>query len=200
VRVYRSRQRGGTWLVSARRDRSSPGPCSPTVAEGSSNPNRSISRASSPICAPCCSPPSPRRSRSRSRRAPPPWYAPTPTQLRQVALNLVINAAEAIGDATGTIHLRTGIEALEHGPVDHDGHRLLGSGTYAFLEVEDTGPGIEPELHERLFDPFYTTKFTGRGLGLAASQGIARAHGGLITVHSRPGAGARFRVHLPASR
>jgi two-component system, cell cycle sensor histidine kinase and response regulator CckA len=123
-----------------------------------------------------------------------------PTQLRQVALNLVINAAEATGDATGTIHLRTGIEALEHGPVDHDGHRLLGSGTYAFLEVEDTGPGIEPELHERLFDPFYTTKFTGRGLGLAASQGIARAHGGLITVHSRPGAGARFRVHLPASR
>jgi PAS domain S-box-containing protein len=123
-----------------------------------------------------------------------------PTQLRQVVLNLVLNAAEAIGETSGAVHLRTGVEHLDDGPVDHEGHRLLGAGTYAFLEVEDTGPGIEPDLHDRLFDPFFTTKFTGRGLGLAASQGIARAHDGLITVHSRPGEGARFRVHLPARR
>lgn len=121
-----------------------------------------------------------------------------PVQLRQVVLNLVVNAAEAIGDRPGTIHVRTR-EATEGPParaVGHAGHRST-PGPAAVLEVEDTGPGIDPEVVDRLFDPFYTTRFTGRGLGLAAAQGIVRAHGGAIAVDGRPGEGARFRVFLP---
>jgi two-component system, cell cycle sensor histidine kinase and response regulator CckA len=127
-----------------------------------------------------------------------------PTQLRQVVLNLVTNAAEAIGDRTGTISIRTHT-ATQRPHASHDeastldqGSRVDADPAYAIIEVEDTGPGIEPDLEERLFDPFFTTKFTGRGLGLAASQGIAHAHGGVITVDGRPGRGARFRVYLPA--
>jgi two-component system, cell cycle sensor histidine kinase and response regulator CckA len=126
-----------------------------------------------------------------------------PTQLRQVVLNLVVNATEAIGDRSGTIVVRTGIEQLgdeaaataPHGPAEPS----LPAGTYATLEVEDTGAGIDPDHHHRLFDPFFTTKFTGRGLGLAASQGIVRAHGGRITAARDTERGARFRVHLPTT-
>jgi PAS domain S-box-containing protein len=122
-----------------------------------------------------------------------------PTQLRQVVLNLVGNAAEAIGDASGSIRLRTGLEQVEERGVDTpDG--ALPAGGYAIIEVTDTGPGIDPGHLDRLFDPFFTTRFTGRGLGLAASQGIAHAHGGAIVVRSTPGAGACFRVLLPLDR
>jgi PAS domain S-box-containing protein len=119
------------------------------------------------------------------------------TQLRQVVLNLVTNASEAIGEHVGVILLRTGTVTLEHGGTAEGVEHPLADGRYAFIEVVDDGPGVEPGHEHRLFDPFFTTKFTGRGLGLAASQGIARAHGGGIAVDSRPGAGARFRVHLP---
>jgi PAS domain S-box-containing protein len=121
-----------------------------------------------------------------------------PTQLRQVVLNLVGNAIEAIGDGPGRITVRTGTEDRRRGgPTEAE--PALPPGRYAYLEVADSGPGIDPEHHDRLFDPFFTTKFTGRGLGLAASQGIARAHDGLIVVASPPGGGARFRLLLPTS-
>ncbi|MEX1178763.1 MAG: ATP-binding protein [Nitriliruptor sp.] len=122
-----------------------------------------------------------------------------PTQIRQVILNLVSNASEAIGDRTGTIFLRTGTEEIGGGDGDQQRRHRLSPGPYAIIEVEDTGPGIGADIQDRLFDPFFTTKFAGRGLGLAASQGIARAHGGVITVDGRPGEGARFRVHLPVA-
>jgi two-component system cell cycle sensor histidine kinase/response regulator CckA len=120
-----------------------------------------------------------------------------PTQVRQVILNLVANASEAIGDRSGTICVRTTTETIADGSLDPRSAHPLAAGRYAVIEVEDTGPGIAADVEDRLFDPFYTTKFTGRGLGLAASQGIARAHGGRIGVEGRPGVGARFRVHLP---
>jgi PAS domain S-box-containing protein len=130
-----------------------------------------------------------------------------PTQLRQVVLNLVVNATEAIGDHRGTIVVRTGSEVVRTGsgvgPTGSDDPSLpapLAEGAYGIIEVEDTGPGLDPEHRHRLFDPFFTTKFTGRGLGLAASQGIARAHGGVITADDAPGGGARFRIHLPVTR
>ncbi len=102
-------------------------------------------------------------------------------QLAQVFLNLIANAADALGDA-GTVTVRT---------------RPEGEGVV--VEVEDDGAGIEPEHLERIFDPFFTTKDVGKGtgLGLSVTYGIVTRHGGTITVTSDPGRGTCFRVELP---
>ncbi|MFO7653453.1 MAG: PAS domain S-box protein [Candidatus Krumholzibacteriia bacterium] len=122
-----------------------------------------------------------------------------PTQLRQVILNLITNASEALEDGSGTIRLATG--AVACGPDDlrqtFAGDDLP-PGQYVFLEVSDTGVGMDAETLRRIFDPFYSTKFAGRGLGLAAVLGIVRSHRGGIEVTSEPGCGTRFRVLLPA--
>ena len=120
------------------------------------------------------------------------------TQFRQVLMNLVINASEAIGDRVGRIAVRTGVARIEPGHLaEIRGTPELAPGDYVFLEVEDTGSGMSPDVQARIFDPFYTTKFTGRGLGLAAVLGIVRGHRGALTVRSTPGTGTRFRVLLP---
>ncbi len=121
------------------------------------------------------------------------------TQLRQVLLNLVTNAAEAIGPAVGVIVIRTGVGEMTEAAAQ--GASLAGepvSGRYVYLEVEDSGAGISPADRAKIFDPFFTTKFTGRGLGLAAVLGIVKGHHGSISVDSAPGRGTRFRVLLPA--
>jgi PAS domain S-box-containing protein len=121
------------------------------------------------------------------------------TQIRQVLLNLVINASEAIGDRSGVIAVSTGCRRIERdgrNAADSDGK--LPEGDYVFLEVEDTGCGMDRETRARIFDPFFTTKFTGRGLGMAVVQGIVRGHKGAILVLSEPGKGSRFTVLLPA--
>ncbi len=120
------------------------------------------------------------------------------TQVRQVIMNLITNAADAIGDRSGVITVSTGvIEAdrayLSETYLDND----LPEGRYAYIEVSDTGTGMEPETRARLFDPFFTTKFTGRGLGLAAVLGIVRGHRGAIKILSQPGHGTTFRVLFP---
>jgi PAS domain S-box-containing protein len=120
-------------------------------------------------------------------------------QLRQILLNLLTNAAEAVGDA-GKVSLRTGMatlstEGLAAGYVD-DG---LEPGDYIYVEVGDDGVGMDDETLSRIFDPFFTTKFAGRGLGLAACLGIVRAHRGAAFVHSAPGEGTTFRICLPVS-
>jgi PAS domain S-box-containing protein len=121
------------------------------------------------------------------------------TQLRQVLLNLVTNAAEAIGPGVGTIVIRTGMQEVRAGSLQREKTRLdVASGRYAYLEVEDTGGGISEADRVRIFDPFFTTKFTGRGLGLAAVLGIVKGHDGTVLVDSIPGQGSRFRVLLPA--
>jgi CheY-like chemotaxis protein len=122
------------------------------------------------------------------------------SQMRQVVMNLITNASEAIGDEHGTVTIRVGAvqlgrEAPSRMRVGED----LPEGRYVSLEVEDTGIGIEEAARSKLFDPFYTTKFAGRGLGLAAVLGIVRAHRGAIEVQSRVGEGATFRVLLPAA-
>jgi PAS domain S-box-containing protein len=122
------------------------------------------------------------------------------SQLRQIVLNLVVNASEALEDRSGTITITTGAmecdrDYLQSAYVDDE----LPPGTYAFLEVADTGCGMAPGTLGRLFDPFFTTKFTGRGLGLAATMGIVRGHRGTIKVHAEPGGGATFKVLLPAT-
>ncbi len=121
-----------------------------------------------------------------------------PTQLRQVVMNLITNASDAIGDRVGLITVTTGVmradrEYLQGTFLDED----LPEGDYVFLEVSDTGCGMDPATRARIFDPFFTTKFAGRGLGLAAVLGIVRAHHGAIKVYSEPGRGSTFKILLP---
>ena len=123
------------------------------------------------------------------------------TQIRQVIMNLVVNASEAIGDdAEGMISIRTGeLNCDDEYLRDHLIDDQLKSGRCVFLEVRDNGCGIEKSALGKVFDPFFTTKFTGRGLGLAAVKGIITGHKGVITVENEPGRGTVFRVILPAS-
>lgn len=121
------------------------------------------------------------------------------TQMGQVVMNLITNASEAIGDKDGTITLRTGVLVCDRQYFNEaigDSERLV-AGPYAFLEVSDTGIGMKPETLSRIFDPFFSTKFAGRGLGLAAVLGIVRGHKGALKVCSDPGKGTTFRVLFP---
>jgi CheY-like chemotaxis protein len=120
------------------------------------------------------------------------------TQLRQVAMNLITNASEAIAEEGGAISVRTGSTAGNRAYlVDHPWNENLPEGEYVFLEVSDTGCGMDEETRRKIFEPFFTTKFTGRGLGMAAVLGIVRKHGGAVHVSSEPGRGSTFRVLLP---
>ncbi len=122
-----------------------------------------------------------------------------PTQIRQVVMNLVMNAAEAIGEQPGTIRLSTAAVHAERDLLRSflQGEQLA-EGEYVLLEVQDTGVGIAQEVLGRIFDPFFSTKFAGRGLGLAAVLGIVRGHKGALCVISTPGEGSLFRMLLPA--
>lgn len=122
------------------------------------------------------------------------------TQLRQVLMNLLINASEAIGDKDGVIAITTGSEECDRNYLNNVWlDESLPEGQYVYLEVADTGCGMDKETLARLYDPFFTTKFTGRGLGMAAVLGIVRGHKGAIKVSSEPGRGTNFKVLLPAS-
>ena len=99
------------------------------------------------------------------------------TQIRQVIMNLITNASEAIGDDDGEIAVRTSVQFLSHDYLSKTYvNDELTEGLYVCLEVADTGCGMDAEAKARLFDPFYSTKFAGRGLGLAAVLGIIRGH------------------------
>jgi two-component system, cell cycle sensor histidine kinase and response regulator CckA len=120
-----------------------------------------------------------------------------PVQIRQVVMNLITNASEAIGDKEGAIYVR--VSQAESSPDLLVGDHLeLAAGSCLRLEVTDTGCGMPAEIIHQIFDPFFTTKFAGRGLGLAAVQGIVRKHGGAINVSSTPGLGTRFEILLPS--
>ncbi|HEU5088179.1 MAG TPA: response regulator, partial [Roseiflexaceae bacterium] len=122
------------------------------------------------------------------------------TQIRQVVMNLVINASEAIGEHSGTIRVATGSQFCDQMYLaDADLDADLGPGTYVFVEVNDTGQGMSEETRARIFEPFYTTKFTGRGLGLSAVMGIVRGHRGALKLETAPGAGSTFRALFPTS-
>ncbi|MBK8724763.1 MAG: PAS domain S-box protein [Holophagaceae bacterium] len=121
------------------------------------------------------------------------------TQLQQVILNLLTNAVEAIGASPGTVRVSTGLQTL--GPDELAGlypEQNLEPGPHLFLEVTDSGMGMDEETQRRIFDPFFTTKPAGRGLGLAAMQGIVRGHRGGIRLISEPGQGTTFRIVFPA--
>jgi CheY-like chemotaxis protein len=112
-----------------------------------------------------------------------PWIEADASQIRQVAMNLIINGAESIGPEGGTVQVSTGISD---------------SGKCVFMVVKDSGCGMSETTKARMFDPFFTTKFTGRGLGLAAVSGIVHAHRGKMQVESSPGQGTTFTVSFPA--
>ncbi len=122
------------------------------------------------------------------------------TQIRQIIMNLVINASEAIGDRSGVISATTGcMECDERYLKDVWLDENLAQGLYVYLEISDSGCGMDKETMAKLFDPFFTTKFTGRGLGMSAVMGIVRGHRGAIKVYSEPGRGSSFKILLPAS-
>ncbi len=121
------------------------------------------------------------------------------TQIRQVVMNLITNASDALGERRGEIRIRAEETSFAEarlfettGPVS--------PGRFILLEVTDTGMGMTEETRRRIFEPFFTTKFAGRGLGLAATVGIVRRHGGALEVTSELGAGSVFRLYLPVKR
>jgi CheY-like chemotaxis protein len=110
-------------------------------------------------------------------------------------MNLISNAAEAIADQPGVITVRTGvIEADDEYLIHTYPGTEVSPGRYIYLEVSDTGCGMDEETKAKIFDPFFTTKFSGRGLGLAALLGIVRAHWGTLRVDSERGRGTTFQV------
>ncbi len=120
------------------------------------------------------------------------------SQMRQVVMNLLVNASEALEDRPGDIVVSTGVMEvdsyyLQKVYFDHDAP----PGKYVWLEVSDTGSGMDSQTVARIFEPFFTTKFSGRGLGLAALLGIVRGHHGIISVDSEPGRGTSVRVLFP---
>lgn len=138
-----------------------------------------------------------------------------PTQIHQVVLNLVVNAAEALADrnkrqsqetpasqvppaalAPGQVHIRTSKVTLDPSTVLVIGDSAA-LGTCVCIEVWDNGPGMSQQTLRSILDPFFTTKFAGRGLGLSVVTGIIKRHEGGLSIHSVVGEGTTFRVYLP---
>ena len=121
-------------------------------------------------------------------------------QLQQVVLNLLVNASDATKETGGAVRVEVGARELS-GPeaAELEPAALRPSGPYAFVRVSDDGTGMDPETLAHVFDPFFSTKGAGRGLGLAAALGIARSHGGGFSVASAPGRGTTFTLYLPAT-
>jgi len=121
-------------------------------------------------------------------------------QLRQVIMNLITNASDAIGDENGTVTVCTGLIEADREYLDRTYIQdELPEGTYATLEVTDTGSGMSTDVIERMFDPFFTTKTSGHGLGLAATLGIVRGHKGAISVYSEPAVGTTVKCLFPVA-
>lgn len=120
------------------------------------------------------------------------------SQLQQVVMNLVINAAEALGEKGGKVEVRTETVTLTEPQLSaYSQSSELQAGSYVCLSVRDNGQGLSSQAQEKIFDPFFTTKGTGRGLGLAAVQGIVRGHQGAIKVTSELGEGSTLELLFP---
>ena len=134
-----------------------------------------------------------------------PLFEGDATQIRQIVMNLIINASEALGEEGGRITISTGCQFCDRAYLDTSNAAFqaglsepLSEGEYVFLEISDTGCGMDAETQEKIFDPFFTTKFTGRGLGMAAVLGIVRGHKGVIKLYSELGKGTTFKVLFSA--
>lgn len=121
------------------------------------------------------------------------------SQIRQIIMNLIINASEAIGDRNGLVSIRTGKLKKSQIPESHSYIEVSDSDPdYICVEISDNGCGMNRDTLSRIFDPFFTTKFTGRGLGMAAVQGIVKGHKGAIRIESEPEVGTVFKLYFPS--
>jgi len=124
-----------------------------------------------------------------------------PTQIKQIVLNLILNSADAIGGSNGEIRIRVDTEVLNSDYIKSELSRYkLSEGRYARLIVSDNGCGMDENTLKHIFEPFFSTKFAGRGLGLAEVDGIIRIHNGAIRIESTEGRGTSFEVFLPLGR
>ena len=122
------------------------------------------------------------------------------TQMRRLVMNLITNAGDALDGRGGEIRVSTGV-------IDVDADLLASQtiaggavpGRHVFIEVADTGKGMDQRTLDRIFEPSFTTKATGRGLGLATAPGVVKAHRGALKVDSSPGRGTTFRILLPVN-
>ena len=118
-------------------------------------------------------------------------------QIKQIVMALLANASEALGEGPGRIEVTSGTYRCTPDFISETfSSEDVPEGDYAFITVSDTGPGMDRETISKIFDPFFSTKYVGRGLGLAAVLGIVRAHGGMVHVESTPGEGSRFTVYF----
>ncbi len=123
------------------------------------------------------------------------------SQIRQIVMNLVINASEAIDGVQGEIQVSMTEIEISASQLDSDYiGKAIEPGRYICLKVSDSGCGMDDETKKRIFEPFYTTKFTGRGLGMSAVLGIITAHKGALQLFSQPGQGTTFKIYLPAQK
>ena len=121
-------------------------------------------------------------------------------QIRQMIVNLVTNAAEAIGEKSGHITISAGAKAFAREELDRMSlGGILSPGKFVFIQIADNGSGMDAETCEKMFDPFFSTKFIGRGMGMPALLGMVRNHGGAIDVASIPGSGTQIRLLFPIS-
>jgi PAS domain S-box-containing protein len=124
------------------------------------------------------------------------------SQMQQVVMNIVLNAAESIDESTcGYVTVKTELLDLTTSAIEK--FDLIGGnlkpGVHILLEIQDSGCGMDPATKAKVFDPFFTTKFTGRGLGLSAVEGILRTQNGALEIRTGVGRGSTFRIYLPAS-
>ncbi len=121
-------------------------------------------------------------------------------QMQQVVLNLITNASEAIEGKSGVVSITTGVMQADADYLNgYIGAENLESGRYIFLEVSDTGCGMDAATQRKIFDPFFTTKFTGRGLGMSAMLGIVKGHHGGLRIYSEKGEGTSIKISFPIS-
>ncbi len=133
--------------------------------------------------------------------AAPIWVEADATQLRQTVMNLITNASDAIGATGGRIQVEVGTsETWDDAAIDGITHGTPRTGRYAWVEVRDDGEGMDASVMSHMFDPFFSTRFQGRGLGLAAVLGIIRGHRGWLHVDSEVGKGTTMRICLPLAR
>ncbi len=123
-----------------------------------------------------------------------------PSQIQQIVMNLITNSAESIGERTGCVSVAVSTLRVDEAALaEMNAAEDVSAGSFVRLVVADNGCGMTQEVKERIFDPFFSTKFTGRGLGLAAAQGIVRSHQGALKVWSEPGEGTRIEAFFPVA-